>query len=69
LYRYQIQGPKALDVMRKVLGTEPPKLKFFAMGHVSIAGRHVRAQYLVGWRRITGAGRPPVAVLGSMGCR
>jgi syringate O-demethylase len=43
LYRYQIQGPKALDVMRKVLGTEPPKLKFFAMGHVSIAGRHVRA--------------------------
>ena len=43
LYRYQIQGPRALDVMRKALGTEPPKLKFFGMGHVTIAGKDVRA--------------------------
>lgn len=42
-YRYQIQGPKAFDVMRDVLGTEPPQLKFFAMGRVEIAGKQVRA--------------------------
>ncbi len=43
LYRYQVQGPRALDVMRKAIGEEPPELRFFGMTHLSIAGRHVRA--------------------------
>ncbi|MFI6366185.1 hypothetical protein ACIBG0_25895 [Nocardia sp. NPDC050630] len=42
-YRYQVQGPKAFDVMAKALGAEPPKLKFFGMGHLTIAGKQVRA--------------------------
>lgn len=42
-YRYQVQGPQALEVMRRVIGEEPPRLKFFAMTHFTIAGRHVRA--------------------------
>ena len=43
MYRYQIQGPLAFDVLRTVLGQEPPKLKFFGLGHLEIAGKHVRA--------------------------
>lgn len=43
LYRYQVQGPKALDVIRRATGAEPPKLKFFAMTHFTIASRPVRA--------------------------
>ena len=41
-YRFQLQGPHAMKVMEKVLGTRPPDLKFFTMGHVSIAGKSVR---------------------------
>lgn len=40
-FRYQVQGPLALDVMRDCLEAEPPELKFFHMGHVKIAGRDV----------------------------
>ncbi|MEO7007383.1 MAG: aminomethyl transferase family protein [Terrimesophilobacter sp.] len=40
-FRYQLQGPTALDIMRDLLGDEPPALKFFHMGHVTIAGRDV----------------------------
>ena len=42
-YRYQIQGPGAMDVVKEATGEEPPKLKFFHMTHFSIAGKHVRA--------------------------
>jgi syringate O-demethylase len=42
-YRFQVQGPSAMDVIAKALGTAPPALKFFHMGTVSIAGRDVRA--------------------------
>lgn len=40
-FRYQLQGPTALDIMRECLGEEPPELKFFHMGNVRIAGRSV----------------------------
>ncbi len=42
-YRFQIQGPTAMKVMAKVLGREPPELKFFHTTVVSIAGRKVGA--------------------------
>ena len=43
VYRYQIQGPKAADLITKLNGGRPVDLKFFHMGHMTIAGRAVRA--------------------------
>ena len=43
LYRYQIQGPGAMDVIREATGAEPPKVRFFHMTRLRIAGREVRA--------------------------
>lgn len=43
LYRYQVQGPGALQVIREATGQEPPKLRFFHMTRLTIAGREVRA--------------------------
>ncbi len=42
-YRYQIQGPNAEQVIEKLNGGPFPDIKFFNMGHISIAGRQVRA--------------------------
>lgn len=42
VYRFQVQGPNALKVLEKVTGTPLPKIKFFHMGEVTIAGRKVR---------------------------
>ena len=42
LYRYQVQGPGAMDVIRTATGKEPPKLKFFYMTRIYIAGKEVR---------------------------
>jgi syringate O-demethylase len=42
-YRFQVQGPNAMDVIEKALGGAPPELKFFNMTTVSIAGKSVRA--------------------------
>jgi glycine cleavage system aminomethyltransferase T len=42
-YRFQLQGPNAMKVLEKVIGGKAPELKFFNMGHVTIAGRPVRA--------------------------
>ena len=42
-YRYQIQGPKAEDIIRKLNGGSSPDIKFFRMGEIVIAGRRVRA--------------------------
>ncbi len=42
-YRFQVQGPTAMDTIAKVLGKTPPDLKFFNMTTVSIAGREVGA--------------------------
>jgi len=43
LYRYQIQGPLAGQVLAKLNGGPVPEIKFFNMGEVTIAGRKVRA--------------------------
>ena len=43
LYRFQVQGPTALEVLKKVTGGELPEIKFFNMGEVTIAGHKVRA--------------------------
>jgi vanillate/3-O-methylgallate O-demethylase len=42
-YRYQIQGPKAQDVIRKINGGTFPDIQFFNMGYMTIARRKVRA--------------------------
>jgi vanillate/3-O-methylgallate O-demethylase len=42
-YRYQIQGPNAEQVIRKLNGGSSPDIKFFNMGEIKIAGRTVRA--------------------------
>jgi vanillate/3-O-methylgallate O-demethylase len=43
LYRFQVQGPTALEVLEKVTGGPLPEIKFFNMGEVTIAGHTVRA--------------------------
>jgi vanillate/3-O-methylgallate O-demethylase len=43
LYRYQVQGPTALQVLEKVTGGPLPEIKFFNMGELTIAGHKVRA--------------------------
>lgn len=43
LFRYQVQGPKAMEVVERALGATPPKVKFFHSEEVTIAGRTLRA--------------------------
>ncbi|MFN6017823.1 MAG: aminomethyl transferase family protein [Verrucomicrobiota bacterium] len=43
IYRYQIQGPNALDLIKSVHEGPFPDIKFFNLGDLKIAGRHVRA--------------------------
>ena len=43
LYRFQVQGPTALDVLMKANGGTLPEIKFFNMGELTIAGHKVRA--------------------------
>jgi vanillate/3-O-methylgallate O-demethylase len=43
VYRYQVQGPSALEALEKVNGGPLPEIRFFNMGEISIAGRKVRA--------------------------
>ncbi|HEY7208517.1 MAG TPA: aminomethyltransferase family protein [Gaiellaceae bacterium] len=42
-YRFQVQGPNAMQVIEKVMDGPPPELKFFHMTAIEIAGRTVRA--------------------------
>jgi len=42
-YRYQIQGPNAEQVIKKLNNGVMPDIKFFNMGEITIAGRKVRA--------------------------
>jgi vanillate/3-O-methylgallate O-demethylase len=42
-YRYQIQGPNAEALIKKLNGGTTPDIKFFHMGTINIAGRKVRA--------------------------
>jgi vanillate/3-O-methylgallate O-demethylase len=43
VFRYQVQGPNALQVMEKVTGKPAPDIRFFNMDVFTIAGRTVRA--------------------------
>jgi len=42
VYRFQIQGPNAHQVIQKLNGGPVPDVKFFHMDHINIAGRKVR---------------------------
>jgi glycine cleavage system aminomethyltransferase T len=42
-YRFQVQGPNAMDVIKKATGKPAPDVKFFNMDWITIAGRKVRA--------------------------
>jgi len=42
-YRFQVQGPTAMDTIAKALGKTPPAVKFFHTTTVSIAGKEVHA--------------------------
>jgi glycine cleavage system aminomethyltransferase T len=43
IYRYQIQGPNALELIKSVHEGEFPEIKFFNLGDLKIAGKNVRA--------------------------
>ena len=42
-YRYQIQGPNALQILEKLNGGPLPDIKFFNLGEITVAGRRVPA--------------------------
>ena len=42
-YRFQVQGPNAMQVIEKALGSSSPELGFFHLTTVTIAGKTVRA--------------------------
>ena len=42
-YRFQVQGPKAAQILAKLNGGPMPDVKFFTMDHINIQGRKVRA--------------------------
>ena len=62
-YRFQVQGPNAMQVIEKVLGQAPPELKFFNLSGVEIAGVQVRAL------RHGMAGQPGWELFGPLGRR
>jgi vanillate/3-O-methylgallate O-demethylase len=43
VYRFQIQGPNAAQVIEKLNGGPFPDIRFFHMDHINIGGRRVRA--------------------------
>jgi vanillate/3-O-methylgallate O-demethylase len=43
LYRFQVQGPNAMQVLEKTVGGPLPEIKFFNMNEITIAGHTVRA--------------------------
>ena len=43
IYRFQVQGPTALDALTKANGGALPEIKFFNMGELMLAGHKVRA--------------------------
>jgi len=43
IYRFQVQGPTAMDVLEQATGGTLPEIKFFNMGEITIAGHAVRA--------------------------
>lgn len=43
VFRLQVQGPNALPLMEEVTGGTLPKIKFFNIGNLKIAGKDIRA--------------------------
>lgn len=43
MFRYQVQGPRAMEVVERALGKAAPEVKFFFSEEVSIGGRTLRA--------------------------
>ena len=43
IYRFQVQGPTAMEVLEEATGGPLPEIKFFNMGEITIAGHAVRA--------------------------
>jgi vanillate/3-O-methylgallate O-demethylase len=43
IYRFQVQGPTAMETLQKAAGGSLPEIKFFNMGEITIAGHEVRA--------------------------
>ena len=43
LYRFQVQGPTAMEVLAKATDGSLPEIKFFNLGEITIAGHSVRA--------------------------
>jgi vanillate/3-O-methylgallate O-demethylase len=43
IYRFQVQGPTALEVLARANEGSLPEIKFFNMGELTVAGRKVRA--------------------------
>ena len=43
LYRFQVQGPTALEVLARATGKTLPEIKFFNLGEIVVAGHRVRA--------------------------
>jgi vanillate/3-O-methylgallate O-demethylase len=43
LFRYELQGPNALPLVESLIGGSVPEIRFFTMGHMTIAGIDVRA--------------------------
>ena len=44
LYRFQVQGPNAMQVLEKAAGGPLPEIKFFNMGEITIAGQDACAR-------------------------
>ncbi|MEM1089665.1 MAG: aminomethyl transferase family protein [Pseudomonadota bacterium] len=42
-YRFEVQGPNAMEILTKATGAPLPDIKFFNMGELKIGGRAVRA--------------------------
>ena len=42
-YRFQVQGPTAMQVLERATGGELPEIKFFNLGEITIAGHRVHA--------------------------
>ena len=42
-YRYQVQGPNAMQILERVNGGPLPDIRFFNLGRITIAGREIPA--------------------------
>ena len=63
VFRFQLQGPNALPLLREIVEGELPEIKFFHMGEFKIAGHTVRAL------RHGMAGRPGFEIYGPWDCQ